>query len=101
MEVIMATTVVQFRVEESLKNEATEIFESLGLDLPTAFRMFLKKSVAKRGIPFGVKVENKSSSKFLNAFYGLREEAEKNGVQGMNLDEINGIITEVREKKVC
>ena len=41
----MASTLVQIRVDEDLKNEATSIFEQLGLDLPTAFRIFLKKSV--------------------------------------------------------
>ena len=52
----MASTLVQIRVDEDLKNEAVSIFERLGLDLPTAFRSFLKKSVEERGIPFSMKV---------------------------------------------
>mgnify|MGYP004450307907 CR=1 FL=1 len=39
----MSTTVVQFRIEESLKDDANALFENLGLDMPTAFRMFLKQ----------------------------------------------------------
>lgn len=36
----MATTVLQVRMDEALKNEASELFEKLGLDIPTAIRIF-------------------------------------------------------------
>ena len=39
----MATSVTQIRIDEDLKNQATAIFEELGLDFPTAVRMFLKR----------------------------------------------------------
>lgn len=55
----MASTLVQIRVDEDLKNEAASIYERLGLDLPTAIRVFLKKSVEESGIPFSLKVEKK------------------------------------------
>lgn len=58
---LSTSTLVQIRVDEDLKNEATSIFEQLGLDLPTAFRIFLKKSVEKRGIPFNMRVEKNFS----------------------------------------
>jgi len=48
----MATTMVQFRVDEELKQASTEVYEQLGLDLPSALRMFLKRSVAVNGLPF-------------------------------------------------
>ena len=35
----MATTVLQVRMDEDLKNEASELFEKLGLDIPTAIRI--------------------------------------------------------------
>ncbi|WP_283170943.1 type II toxin-antitoxin system RelB/DinJ family antitoxin [Curtanaerobium respiraculi] len=48
------STIVQARVEDELKKEAVQVFENLGLDLSTAIRMFLKKAVATRSIPFEV-----------------------------------------------
>ena len=48
----MATTVLQVRVDEDLKNEASELFEKLGLDIPTAIRIFFKRAVTEKGIPF-------------------------------------------------
>ena len=50
----MATSVVQFRIDDDLKEQATEIYDKLGLDLSTAMRIFLKRSVAVSGLPFGM-----------------------------------------------
>ena len=51
----MATTVLQVRMDEDLKNEASELFEKLGLDIPTAIRIFFKRAVTEKGIPFEVR----------------------------------------------
>lgn len=48
----MATTVLQVRMDENLKNEASDLFEKLGLDIPTAIRIFFKRAVTEKGIPF-------------------------------------------------
>jgi len=52
----MATTKsnVQVRVDESLKSEADRILDNMGLDTPTAIRIFLKKIVATRSMPFSL-----------------------------------------------
>ena len=54
----MATSIVQFRIDDDLKAQATEIYEKLGLDLSTALKIFLKRSVAVRGIPFSMTLDN-------------------------------------------
>ena len=51
----MATTVLQVRMDEDLKNEASELFEKLGLDIPTAIRIFFKRAVTEKGISFEVR----------------------------------------------
>lgn len=58
----MATSIVQFRIDDDLKAQATEIYEKLGLDLSTALRIFLKRSVAVRGIPFSMTLDNDTVS---------------------------------------
>ncbi len=95
----MASTLVQIRVDEDLKNEATSIFEQLGLDLPTAFRIFLKKSVEERGIPFSMRVNSeKKSLKQANALLKqANKEAKRNKNQNLSLDEINDEIRACRE----
>lgn len=49
-------TFIQVRVDEKLKQEATDILDSMGMDMPTAVRMFLKKIVIERGLPFDTKL---------------------------------------------
>lgn len=97
----MASTLVQIRVDEDLKNEATDIFERLGLDLPTAIRIFLKKSVEERGIPFDMKVssEKKNLKQADKLLKKANKEAKKNGIQDMSLDEINNEIKSYRDEK--
>lgn len=98
----MASTLVQIRVDEDLKNEATDIFERLGLDLPTAIRVFLKKSVEESGIPFSLKVDREKQTSLkqgMKAFKQLRKEAKKNSLQDMSLDEINAEIKAYRQER--
>ncbi|MEE0885900.1 MAG: type II toxin-antitoxin system RelB/DinJ family antitoxin [Treponema sp.] len=97
----MASTLVQIRVDEDLKNEATSIFEQLGLDLPTAFRIFLKKSVEERGIPFSMRVnsEKKALKQANNILKMANKEAKKNKIQNLTLDEINAEIRAYRKEK--
>lgn len=49
------TKAYQLRIEEKLKKDADSIFDELGLDTPTAIRLFLKKVVTSRSIPFELK----------------------------------------------
>ena len=53
----MASSIVQIRMDSALRDAASETFENLGLNLPTAIRIFLKKSVDVHGIPFDVRAE--------------------------------------------
>ena len=43
---------IQFRADKALKQEVAEIYEALGMDLPTAFRMFMTRSKMVKGLPF-------------------------------------------------
>ncbi|HFU7301249.1 TPA: type II toxin-antitoxin system RelB/DinJ family antitoxin [Streptococcus agalactiae] len=49
----MSTVVV--RVDDQLKDDATKLFQSLGLDMSTAVKMFLIQSVKTQSIPFEIK----------------------------------------------
>ena len=45
-------TTFTMRLPKKLKDDAEAIFDEVGLDMPTAFRAFLKASVRRKGIPF-------------------------------------------------
>ena len=82
---------IQVRVDDDLKVQATKVFEELGLDLSTAIRMFLKRSVMCKGIPFGMIIneERKPATKALEAMRRSQERAKENGTCNLTLDEIN------------
>ena len=45
---------VSFRIDSDLKNQAETLFQNLGLNMTTAFNMFLRQSVREGRIPFDV-----------------------------------------------
>ena len=90
----MSTTIFQMRIDETLKNEASKLYDAIGLDLPTAIRMFLKKSVSEQGIPFSTKLDSKQRGiELLNEF---SKEAKSNQISNMTLNEINSEIAKYR-----
>ena len=97
----MATSLVQVRIDEDLKNQATELFDTLGIDLSTAVRMFLKRSVMVNGIPFSMTIpkQNVSAEKAIRALQEISQEAKLNGTSKLSLDEINAEIKEVRKNR--
>ncbi len=46
------------RVDKELYDEASQIYDDLGTNVESAFVMFLKKTIAVKGLPFDLKVEN-------------------------------------------
>lgn len=99
----MATSLLQIRVDNSLKDSASEIFERLGIDTSTAVRMFLKRAVIENGIPFRMTLPQKPyiAERGYRAMLELNENAEKNGVSEMTLDEINAEISATRVERTA
>ncbi|MDO9534465.1 MAG: type II toxin-antitoxin system RelB/DinJ family antitoxin [Bacillota bacterium] len=48
------SSLIQVRVDDALKKDAEALFNDLGLDVPTAIRLFLKQSLIHNGIPFAI-----------------------------------------------
>ena len=90
----MATALLQVRIEESLKDDAARLFESLGIDTSTAVRMFLKRAVMENGIPFRMTLPRVpyEAERGYRAMMELGEAARRNGVSDMSLEEINAEI---------
>lgn len=53
----MATTNLNIRIDKSIKDQAEEIFNELGLNMTTAVNMFLRTAIREHGIPFDLKLE--------------------------------------------
>ncbi len=97
----MATTsLVQIRVDSTLKEQASKLYEDLGIDLSTAIRMFLKRSVLINGVPFSMTLpkEDYKAERALRAMQEISEASERNGLADMSLDEINAEIDATRKE---
>lgn len=94
----MAMSLLQVRVEDSLKDKATSVFEDLGIDISTAVRIFLKRAVIENGIPFRMTLPKQpyTSDRAVRAMMEMSESAERNGTSNMTLDEINAEIEAYR-----
>lgn len=98
----MASSVLQVRVDESLRAQAAAIYEDLGIDLQTAVRIFLKRSVKEKGLPFGMNLGEEKASTVetgIKAIQNMREAAEKAGLSNMSPDEINAEIAAARPER--
>jgi len=54
-------TYVRARIDEDLKNEAESILGRLGLSTAEAIRLFLSQVRLRKGIPFGIRLEEDNS----------------------------------------
>ena len=50
------TSNVSFRIDTGIKNQADQLFAQLGLNMTTAFNIFLRQSVREGCIPFDITV---------------------------------------------
>ena len=48
----ITTTNISIRMDRSLKEEAEKLFSQLGMNLSTAFNIFVRQSLRERRIPF-------------------------------------------------
>ena len=58
------TTSVTMRLDADDKRKAEQLFNSLGLNMTTAFTMFIKQSLMCEGLPFSVSLHNSSDDYF-------------------------------------
>ena len=69
------TSVINVNVPSDVKEEANNLFNSLGLNMSTAINMFLKKAIYEQGIPFEV---NRKPSLDLSLALKELDQMEKN-----------------------
>ena len=89
----------QFRSDRALREDCIAIYEAMGLDLNTAFRMFMVRTRMVRGLPFpAVLPDNRmTKAEARAAIEAMRQEAMD--MPDMSLDEINEEIQAARQER--
>ena len=52
----MATSPTQIRIDSVVKQQASELFAALGLDMSGAVNLFLRQCILRGGLPFAVEL---------------------------------------------
>ena len=89
----------QFRSDKTLREDCVAIYEAMGMDLNTAFRMFMERTRVVRGLPFpAVLPETRMTREEAKGVIdGMRAEAAV--LPEMTLDEINAEINAARAER--
>lgn len=75
------TTNISIRMDTELKNAAEALFEELGMNLSTAFNIFVRQSLRERRIPFVIS-EGKPSNETVSAMLEAERIAKDPNVKG-------------------
>lgn len=89
----------QFRSDKALREECAAIYEAMGMDLNTAFRMFMERTRMVRGLPFPAVLPSDKMTKAeaQAAIDAARQEAAD--MPELTLDEINAEIRAARMER--
>ena len=90
----------QFRCDKKLREDCAAIYESMGMDLNTAFRMFMERTRMVNGLPFpAVLPQNRriTENEARKVLDDLRDEART--LPDISLEEINAEIAAVRQER--
>ena len=82
------TTNISIRMDSDLKKEADALFSELGMNITTAFNVFVRQSIREGGIPFEITI-NKPNKETIAAMLEAERIAKDPSIKGYNdLDEL-------------
>ncbi|MCL2323025.1 MAG: type II toxin-antitoxin system RelB/DinJ family antitoxin [Oscillospiraceae bacterium] len=104
----MGAVNVTVRIDEESKKQFDTFCENVGINITTAFNMFIKATLRERKLPFIVtdiekqdlKKVIESREKLKEVFKAAQEQSIINGTDNITMDEIDEIIAEVRKENI-
>ena len=82
------TTNISIRMDSELKAQADALFAELGMNLSTAFNIFVRQSLREGGIPFEIKLEQPNKETVAAMLEAERITKDPNVKHYTNLDEL-------------
>lgn len=93
------TTGIQVRLDKQLKEESEQIFADLGIDMPTGIRIFLKRVVFTKSIPFPLTSAKLTENGFSPEFEEQVLKAAKEDKQYGPFDKVEDMLESLNEKE--
>lgn len=82
------TTNISIRMDSELKAQADALFAELGMNLSTAFNIFVRQSLREGGIPFEIKLEQSNKETIAAMLEAERIAKDPNVKHYSDLDEL-------------
>ena len=82
------TTNISIRMDSELKAQADVLFAELGMNLSTAFNIFVRQSLREGGIPFEIKLEQPNKETVAAMLEAEKIAKDPNVKHYTNLDEL-------------
>ena len=98
----MTSVNVTVRLDEQVKKEFDCFCDNVGINITTAFTMFIKATLRTRALPFAVtdmQTRSNARQELRAVFREMQDQSVVNGTDNMTLDEINSIIAESRRER--
>ena len=89
----------QFRSDKALRDECAAIYEAMGMDLNTAFRMFMERTRMVRGLPFPAVLPAKKMTRMEAKAAVQTARREASSLPEMTMDDIDAEIAAVRAER--
>ena len=87
----VAQSTINIRMDKPLKEEAENLFRDLGLNMTTAFNIFVRQAVSLRGMPFEIKIRNETPLRgeaYLRKLHKSIQQAERGEFVEKSMDEL-------------
>ena len=97
----MATTNISIRMDSDLKAQADALFSELGMNLSTAFNIFVRQSLREGGIPFEIKMEQPNKETIAAMLEAERIAKDPNVKGYTDLDELFADLKNEKDKIYC
>ena len=83
-----STSNISIRMDSELKAAAEALFDELGMNISTAFNIFVRQALRERGIPFRI-TENTPNNETVSAMLEAERIAKDSSIKGYhNVDEL-------------
>lgn len=83
----MSKTSMSIRLDSEVKEQAQQVFNSLGMDMTTAINIFLRQAIQYQGLPFDVRLDE--SQKLVEVLADLE--------QNRNMSQSFGSVSDLME----
>lgn len=94
-------TTIQVRIDEKTKKSAKKVLDSIGMDMSSAVKVYLKQIVITQSLPFPLLTENGLTIQQEREILKASEEAKMgiNVTRAMNWEEVKKHLDSLKRKK--